>query len=462
VARELATRLDDGPRGRVALLLHTPAPERATVASGALSAHPALRAHILGELLRSAAARGLDWGGLQQELAAERDRLRREASALTRHGVTLISGAVRLLPRGAVSVQTHDGAAPPTITPQRIVLAPGSAPIALDVPGADETVWYTTDSLLDRTERPASAVVLGAGPEGCELAQGLARLGITVTLVEQADRPLPGLPVAAARPVVDALVADGVRLLCGARVASVAPTLDGGAWVGTDVGGDVAAEALVLATGRRPRTAGLGLTAAGITLTDGGAVAVDEKLRTTVETVLACGEATGTDRYGCSPGPMARVAAANVVGRRAELQWSPPVTARVVRTDPEVVAIGAVDPATGESGAAVEGPTKGSSVQVLVGPAAGRGLFGVRSGSRAGHLVLGAVLVGPGAVSASGQLTLAIAAGLPAATVLDVQVSDGSWAAAVQACLARAITAGSARDQSRGEIRRSGSDGGAP
>jgi len=435
-AREIASRLEDGPRGRVALLLHTAA---SSVVSSAVSAvdTPALPPHAVAALLRDAAAGGLGWPALQAELATVRDRMGGQLTTLSRRGVVRAAGTVRLLPRGAVALETPDGAAH-VLTPERIVLATGAAPVVPDVPGSRETLWLTGDSVLDRPERPASAVVLGAGARGCELAQGLARLGITVTVVERADRPLPDLPEAAAQRVVDALVADGVRLICGAQVVSVAPTLDGGAWVGTDVGGDVAAEALVLAAGRRPRTAGLDLPAAGIAQMAGGAVSVDDRLRTSVETVLACGEITGLPVYGASPGPMARVVAANVVGRRPGVRWSPLVTPRVVRTDPEMVVIGDVDPADGASGAVEDGPTPGSSVRVLVGARAGRGLLGGRPGAAA-RLVLGAVLVGPGAVAAAGQLTLAIGAGLPAATVLDAETPDGSWAAAIQSCLAHAL-----------------------
>ncbi|MFZ0161050.1 MAG: FAD-dependent oxidoreductase, partial [Kineosporiaceae bacterium] len=389
----------------------------------------------------------LEWPAAQEELRAVRQRLDGTlgAGALRDSGAVLVAGRVTLLPKGRVAFDTLGPSAEThVLSPQRIVLAPGSRPALPDVPGIGETTVHTADTLLDLAELPGSVVVLGAGSHGCELAQGLARLGVTVTVVEAEERLLPRLPVGAAEPVARALAADGVRMICGAQVVKVAPTLDGGAWIGTDRGGDVAAEAFVLASGRRPRSSGLDLATAGIAVGPTGAVGIDDRMRTVVPTVLACGEVTGMQVYGAAPGPMARMVAANVVARRPGLRWSAPVAARVTRTDPEVVVLGEVGKVgalpEGTSEGTGDGPAEGTSVRVVVGPAGGRGLLG--RGGLGGHPargLLGAVLVGPGASEAAGQLVLALNAGLPAAALIDIVAPDGTWAAAIQTATARAL-----------------------
>ncbi len=438
VAREVANRLDSPRPGRVVLLAQSADPD--AVARTSLP----VPLHWVGGLLRSWAERELNWGQAQEELRTVRERLDQTfgAGALRAGGAVLAEGKITVLPKGRVAFDTLGPQAEThVLTPQRIVLATGSRPVLPDVPGMTETTVHTADTLLDLAELPGSAVVLGGGSHGCEIAQGLARLGVTVTVIEAQARLLPGIPEAAAEPVIRALAADGVRMIYGAQVVKVAPTLDGGAWIGTDRGGDVAAEAFVLASGRRPRSSGLDLAAAGIPVGANGAVGIDDRMRTVVPTVLACGEVTGVQVYGAAPGPMARMVAANVVGRRPGLRWSAPVSARVTRTDPEVVVLGDVETLPeGASAGRGDGPAPGTSVTVVVGPATGRGLLGLPGfGAHPARGLLGAMLIGPGAAEAAGQLVLALNAGLPAAALIDIVAPDATWAAATQTAVARAL-----------------------
>lgn len=443
VAREISTRLEDDRPGRVVVLAHAPVRWHAELLASDEMSVP-IPAHWAGPLLRGWAARGLDRPAAHAELVSLRAHLDRSfgVGALHGSGALMATGAVALLSRGRIAVEAPG---PPAeshvLSPHRIVLATGAGPRVPDVPGILETDWYTASDLFDLPALPASVVIVGAGSHGCEVAQGLVRLGVTVTLVDSAERPLPDLPDRAAEPVIRALAAEGVRMICGAPLAKVAPTLDGGAWVGTDGGGDVAAEALILATGRRPRTTGMDLPAGGVTVSGRGVIEVDERLRTATSTVLACGEVTGMTVYGAAPGPMARVVAANVVGRRSGMRWTAPVPALVTRTDPEVVALGQCEPQPGDAVAEAEGPHPDSSVRVVVGTTGGRGVFSVLAplGGGTGRSVVGALLRGPGASEAVGQLVLALNAGIPAASLLDVEAPDGTWAAAVQGCIARAL-----------------------
>ncbi len=454
-AREIAARLPDGHPGRVLLAV---AVDGSTVDGAWTDLTPPfpIPPHRVGPILLDWAARGLGWAQTREDLDAIRDRLTDVdgVAALARAGVEVTYGRVAFLGRGRVALDPSGAGDMYLLKPNRVVLATGSSPAIPDVAGIAEARLHTPSTVLDLATLPGSVVVLGAGSLGCELAQGFARLGSTVTLVDARPRVLPDADPRTSAALARALREDGVRLLLGATVEKVAPTLDGGAWVGTDIGGDVAAQALVVATGRRPRSAGLDLAAGGIGTAADGAVLVDDRLRTTCAEVLACGEVTGLAAHGAAPGPMARVVAVNTVSRRPSLRWAQPIAAVATRTDPQVVRIGDLpdpdvtpDGSPDDDGAldggalgAGAGPTPGSSVRVLVGAPSGRGILGLGGPTARG--VVAATLVGPGAAEAAGHLVLAVNAGLPAATLVDTAAVDGTWAAAIRVAVARALAAG--------------------
>jgi pyruvate/2-oxoglutarate dehydrogenase complex dihydrolipoamide dehydrogenase (E3) component len=146
---------------------------------------------------------------------------------------------------------------------------------------------------------------------------------------------------------------------------------------------------------------------------------------------------------------MARIAAANVLSgnrRGAGVAYEPPIAVRILRTEPEVALVGQVrDIPEGAVQGVGEGPSEGATVQLVVAPAGGhrRSLLS-RSANRlnpghSGRVLIGAVLVGPGAAEAAGQLVLAVTAGLPAATLIDIDAPDRTWASAIQTCMARTL-----------------------
>ncbi len=437
IAREIAARLPEGPPGRVVLIAHSP--------DGDHDEPFPVPAHRVGRLLQGWADRGLSWQQTRDELAGVRDELAAVdgVAALRRAGVLVIPGRAAFIGRNRLELDLPPQlGGPRLVSPTSTVIATGTAPAIPEVPGILGAVFHTCSTVLDLPELPASMVVLGAGGPGCELAQAFAKLGVTVTLVDRAPRVLPDQHPEVGQAVATALAADGVRLLLGSAVVKVAPTLDGGAWVGTDGRGDVAAEALVLTAGRRPRTAGLDLTSAGITTGAEGAVPVDERLRTPCEHVLAYGGVTGLLARGAAHGPMARLTAVNVVTRRGGgMRWPTPIGARIIATTPTVLQVGpaelAADAAAGVGVGRVDGPTEGSWVRLVVGPAPSKGLFGL--GGAAGRILLSATLVGAGADEAAGQLVLAANAGVPAAALVDAPAPEGSWAAAVQRAAVHAL-----------------------
>ena len=238
------------------------------------------------------------------DFAAVRERQDRVVADLTRgleqllrtNRVTLVRGYGTLVPparSGAVPgvrVEGPDGA---TLRPQALVLAPGSTPARPALPGAELPGVVDSDGLLARRAFPARLLIIGGGAVGCEFASAYADLGSSVTLVEVAPQLLPAADAEIARRLAAALRRRGVTVHVGAQVAQIQP----GPVVqvqSADAACEVAVDVVLLATGRSPRTAGLGLEACGLGTAGGGRLAVDDALRC----VGASGVWAGGDAIG--------------------------------------------------------------------------------------------------------------------------------------------------------------------
>ena len=410
-----------------------------------------------GGALLECAVRGLDWHAALAHLrtvrAAVEDRCR--AAALRADGVDLVTGRARQHGGGRIAVEAAAGASPhtpPLVRARRIVLATGDEDRLPAVSGLADVRPLTGTTLLGLASLPETMVVLGGGPHGCELAQALARFGVHVTLIEGTDRLLPGEHPDASALVTKALREDGVRVFTGAPALKVAPTLDGGVWVGTGVGGDVAAEALLLATGRRPAVQALDPAAAGVRLTAQGWVGVDDRLVTSAPDVLAVGRVTGLLPHGTSDPVMARVAGTNAVARRrARSRWSASALPRVVRTEPPVASVGASPGTAGDAARVGDLPYRGIErglggdrpgglIRLVAGPA--RTARWGRGG--AGSALLGAGVVGAQAGEIVGLVALALAAGMSVEHLARVPLSSRTWGAALQQAAAEFGVVGAA------------------
>jgi pyruvate/2-oxoglutarate dehydrogenase complex dihydrolipoamide dehydrogenase (E3) component len=181
------------------------------------------------------------------------------AAALQKTGARLLRGTGRVIKPGVVEVEgTRVGY-------RDLVLNTGSTPLVPEVPGLDAVPTWTSEQAMSTGEQPGSIAVIGGGPVGCELAYLFVVLGTQVTVIQRNARLIPREEPEASASMAERLGAVGVRVVLGQQVASAQPS-EGGARL-TLVGGDrVDADRVVLAAGRRPRTAGVGLEALGLDL----------------------------------------------------------------------------------------------------------------------------------------------------------------------------------------------------
>jgi pyruvate/2-oxoglutarate dehydrogenase complex dihydrolipoamide dehydrogenase (E3) component len=287
-----------------------------------------------------------------------------------------------------------------------------------DLPGAHAAAPLTSASVWQLEALPPRLVVLGGGPIGVELGQAFARLGAEVVLVHRGDRLLPGEDPDASALLAAALRADGVDLRLGATATAVRGRSGGAVGVVLADGTEIEGTHLLVATGRAPHTAGLGLEAVGVAV-DGGAtggVVVDAAGRTTSARVWAAGDVTGPPYYTHAAGmDGAAAAAAAVLGvpRRASR-----VVPRVTFTDPEVGAVGMTEQEARDAGLQVRtGIVQLPSVsRGWIHKAGNDGFIKVVADIERGVLI-GATSAGPWGGEVLGALHVAVRGAVPIATL---------------------------------------------
>jgi len=249
--------------------------------------------------------------------------------------IDLLRGAARFVGARTLRVARADGTTK-TLTPDRILIATGSTPALPPVPGLADTPYWTSTEALAAAHIPERLVVLGGSAVGVELGQAYARLGAKVTIIERMPRLLPHDDPAVGETLKTIFEQEGMRIITGARAEAV--RYSGGRFE-VALGGDtVVADALLVATGRRPNTAALDLAAAGVGTDANGAVVIDDRMRTSAEHVYAAGDCTDRPPLVYVAAAAGTRAAINMMGGDAALDLSAlPV---VVFTDPQVATVG--------------------------------------------------------------------------------------------------------------------------
>jgi dihydrolipoamide dehydrogenase len=319
---------------------------------------------------------------------------------LAGQGIALLRGTGRLAGPGVVEV---DGVAH---TAADVVVATGSEPIVPPVPGLRELegIWTNREATGMRSV-PRRLLVLGGGAVGIEMAQAIRRLGGEVVLLEMGERVLSREPAALGDALGEILRADGVELVLGATAS--AARRDGEDYVvALDDGRELRGDHLLVATGRRPRTEGIGLETVGIEL-DGhgrGGIPVDASLRAG-ERLWAIGDVTGLLAFTHVGKYQGDIVAANLLGEPREAHYD--AVPRVVYTDPQAGAVGATE-ARFSGSAALSGIAKTETYTRAY--AESNGFLTLLSD---GERLTGAHAVGPEAGEWLQQATLAIRAGVP-------------------------------------------------
>ncbi len=316
-------------------------------------------------------------------------------------GVDVRRGQGRVVGRGELEVEGT------TIAYENLVVATGSSPSIPPIPGLEEVDFWTTAQATAAREVPGRLVVLGGGVAGCELAQLFSRLGSQVTVVHRRSL-LPRLDRQAGEILEATFAGEGIELRLGVSAERVERT-GGGILLGLSDGSEVRADRLLVATGRRPNVRGLGLELTGARLSERG-IEVDDRLQAAPGT-WAVGDATGVALFTHVGKYQARVAATNVAGGEARVDYR--AIPAVVFTDPQVAQVGTV---TGEGLVSASWPVERTSRASTYERPKRKGFLKLVA-DRKRRVLVGGVAVGPEAGEWLQQVTLAIQAEVPVDTL---------------------------------------------
>jgi pyruvate/2-oxoglutarate dehydrogenase complex dihydrolipoamide dehydrogenase (E3) component len=232
-------------------------------------------------------------------------------------GMDFIMGTARFVAPRTVQIALNDGGTR-LIRGKDVVVNTGTTPALPQLPGLPEADVWTSETILHLDRLPETLLILGGGYVGCEFASMFALFGSRVVLVQAGPQLLAREDPDVAGEVADILTEQGVELHLGSRAAAVKREPDHGAVTLTlEDGTMLTGDELLVATGRSPVTAELGLDAAGVKLTDRGYVVVDDHLRTTAEHVWAAGDVAGSPQFTHASWNDFRILRANLSGRDA-------------------------------------------------------------------------------------------------------------------------------------------------
>ena len=293
------------------------------------------------------------------------------AALLKANGVKVIEGHARFTTKisstGPTTVQVFEAgtspifpggpryAAAPTahsireISATDVIVATGSVPAQLPLPGANLPGVITSDGAFGLTEVPRRLVVIGGSAVGAEWASLFHTFGSEVTVVEMQDRlvPLEDKEIGAA--LGRSFGKRGITVLTGSTVSGIAQAPDG---LRVAVGGpqacEIDADVVLVGVGRRPNIADLGLDVAGIATDARGFIPVDEQLRTGVEHVYAIGDVTGKALLAHVASHQGLTAADAIAGHDAHIDYT--VIPAATFTHPEIASVGLSEDAARAAG----------------------------------------------------------------------------------------------------------------
>jgi pyruvate/2-oxoglutarate dehydrogenase complex dihydrolipoamide dehydrogenase (E3) component len=355
-------------------------------------------------------------GPIEVEFPALMQRMRSLRAGMSSHdsaarfrdlGVDVFLGEARFSGADTVVVGAE------TLRFARAVIATGTRPAVLDLPGLERAGFFTNETIFDLTELPRRLVVIGAGPIGCELGQAFRRFGSEVHLLNRSDRLLAKEEPEAIELLRNRLEREGVRLHLGVRPLG-ADRIAGQTHFHFEEAGQpirLPVDAILIAVGRRPNVEDLGLEQAGVEY-DGNGVKVDDFLRTTNRRIYAAGDVCSAYKFTHAADAMARIVLRNALlfdkvffgrGRMSRL-----VIPWCTYTDPEIAHVGLTARQAAERGLAIQTfrqDLNGVDRAILDGETEGFAMIHVRVGS---DRIVGATIVGTRAGEMLGEVALAM------------------------------------------------------
>ncbi|MDE6489593.1 MAG: dihydrolipoyl dehydrogenase [Muribaculaceae bacterium] len=322
--------------GKSVTLIERDKPGGTCLNRGCIPTKALLRSAEVASMIGEASSFGVNVGSVMLDYAAAVAR-KDEVVAQLRAGVSQLLQGVNVVAGEAVFTGPDTVEVSGTVyQADNIVIATGSAPARLNVPGAEMTM--TSDDILAMTELPGSLVIIGGGVIGVELACIMNAFGVKVTIVEYCKEILPAFDRDVAKRLRQSLTRRGIKIVTSAAVAEILP----GYTVGYDSKGarqSIDADAVLMAVGRRPVYPD-GLDKAGVETGPKGIV-TDDRFRTTSAGIYAIGDVNGRCQLAHVAVAQGRVALADMCGRKSPVRLD--VIPAAVFSSPEVAMVGCTE-----------------------------------------------------------------------------------------------------------------------
>lgn len=373
------------------------------------------RAAIYGATPPSEVA--VDFGAAMERVRRIRERISHgdAVARVVEDGVDLYFGSARFVASDAVSVEGT------RLRFRKALIATGSRPMLPDIDGLAEAGYLTNENVFDLTTLPASLMVIGGGPLGCELAQAFARFGARTVIVHNEPLFLPKEERDAAQMVSNALARDQVEIHLNSEAVSVrsqgvrkcVELQSAGQRLTVEV------DAILTGIGRVPALEDLGLDAAGVAFDPARGVAVDDFLRTSNPRIYAAGDVCLEHKFTDTADASARIVVRNALflGRKRMSALTIPWC---TYTDPEIAHVGLYVKQANERGIPVKTftvPMHEVDRAIADGEEEGFAKIHVRDGS---DKILGATVVARHAGDMINGVSLAMVAGIGLRTLAEV------------------------------------------
>lgn len=327
------------------------------------------------------------------------------AHLLKKGNVTVIPGKAAFVDKNTLRIVAAGGEK--LVSAKKIIIAAGSSNALPKIAGIDGDNVIDSTQALSLAKIPASLVVIGGGVIGCEFATIFNALGAKVTVIEMLPNLVSGVDIDCQAYLAKAMREQGIDLRLDCRVEAI-----GGAagkkkvsFTTGGAGGEVIAETVLVAIGRKPNSDGLRLEAAGVT-TNKGWVKVNKFMETSVAGIYAIGDITGEHLFAHAAYEEALTAAEGAVGQRREVNHR--AVPKAIFTIPEIGSVGLTEAEARQQGydvMAAKFPLQGNGKALIDGEAGG---FVKVVSEKKYHEILGIHIVGPHATELTGEAALAI------------------------------------------------------
>lgn len=367
---------------------------------------------------------GITGDGAQVDFPAVMQRVQNVISKIEPHdsveryselGVDCVAGDARITSPWTVEVNGE------TIRTRSIIIATGGKPAVPPIPGLDKIDYLTSDNVWELEELPQRLLVLGGGAIGCELAQAFRRLGSDVTQVEMLPRLLAFESEQVSAELEAAFRRDGIYVLTGCRATSFDSHGGQDSMTCEDARGEhrIPFDKVIIATGRRGNTSGLGLENLGLEPRPDGTLELNDYLQTVYPNIYACGDVAGPYQLTHAAAHQAWYCTMNALfGRFWKFRVDYSVIPRAVFCDPEVASVGISEEYAAENGIQYETTTYGiDDLDRAIADGEAQGFLRVLT-PPGSDKILGVTIVGPHAGDIISEYVLAMRNGLGLGKIL--------------------------------------------